>query len=1123
MLQVSECPAGGQWDKDSGTCVNSITSCETEMNWFRQNEVDLDECIGLVGNKCQIGFIERERAKKYCENDAMCIGIKQMPCNRVTENMKCMGIYWRPFKKVISKVVDFDVYLVQRQGPEINEDENVDVVHKYNYATSRQMFYTSCADEFYDQTGLCSLTFDKLHSALSHCDQLRNCEGVAEQKGAYTAVSGVSDEINGFRANSKIGQVIAKLNKFIAKVLDFRTRNTMLVEPWTDDFPGQLVDCTHKEAGQCSPVFENKFEAQYYCESVGESCVGVSEADGEFKTMSDIVPNSTGSTKSSIKAPWCSPTLPPLSIEMPSILRKGSHVLVMWPVVNLKDLFVLMGKSTDEYLANTWSQLPMRQSEHDRYALTIDIKADTIIIDDHFTVFNIKNLSVTARKLIIKKKNILTFRQVDVTPDWFPDMMAPLPDIDNHGINGQHGASGFDATNISFELGCINGREDDLEIETFSGKGSNGQNGSSGKDGLNGRKEADSEKMIPRYNYCSLKDSCTKCCYGKGTGWKIPGKACTYGGSSGGDGGNGGTSGRPGSPGSIRLSFAKGLQQKLRSNIGGTGVPGKPGNIGKAGKDGEGGCGERVERCADEGKTHHTKCWSEQMCSGEYNGACELYHPKFTNRCIQYKQLPYKGADCTPNKDGEQGLEGELLKQNGEAELVIHSSASFIINADSMHQDFMLKYAVMLMNNQTVNEAQEILYFLTKFKSPTSLSATKLLSMMGKNGELKTDTKRVPVLSFDVLHERLNRQITRGKRLETLMNKLGELFDFTYMFYELMDTVLEIVEDELNQIEHEKHETADLVAHSYESLQHMELAIAMTHEDIYDDIDLLVSRINLQINSLERAADRQKRCASFSAVMSCVPLIGGGIKGAAAKSAEAWLWSEVSSKLSELECENLSVLDFLNEFVFKFAQLGEDITKLRTPEDFKNFETNALREFFSGDLRNMLKSEDFFVDFSCVLGLVEVNNDPPDFGLLPSLDSFFPMAQMTKTLDALIDAGKAIKECSKSDDKAKCYVKNCSKIIKAVNLVFDTGLDCKFLTFEQLEEWVKTVDEYAQMLLQLVNGIYTSLEELLQILKYVADLVSEIDYMHTIIKELMASDIFDGMVIETFYDLFSGM
>ena len=98
-----------------------------------------------------------------------------------------------------------------------------------------------------------------------------------------------------------------------------------------------------------------------------------------------------------------------------------------------------------------------------------------------------------------------------------------------------------------------------------------------------------------------------------------------------------------------------------------------------------------------------------------------------------------------------------------------------------MHQDFMLKYAVMLMNNQTVNEAQEILHFLTKFKSATGLTAKKLLSMMGKNGELNTDTKRIPVLSFNVLHERLNRQIRRGQRVDPISQceEISQIFDFS--------------------------------------------------------------------------------------------------------------------------------------------------------------------------------------------------------------------------------------------------------------------------------------------------------------------------------------------------------
>ena len=192
---------------------------------------------------------------------------------------------------------------------------------------------------------------------------------------------------------------------------------------------------------------------------------------------------------------------------------------------------------------------------------------------------------------------------------------------------------------------------------------------------------------------------------------------------------------------------------------------------------------------------------------------------------------------------------------------------------------------------------------------------------MNKNGEIDVDRKPIATQSFTKIQKRLDRRVRRGKRVEQALNTLGELFEFTTMFYQMMDIILEVVEEELYDIQQEIYEANNDVAESYESLQRKQRALEMTHYDLNYDLDLLVHYINLQINSLERAADRQKRCSVVGSVMSFIPGVGGGVRGAAAKGAEAALYSTISSKLDELECENLSILDFLTEFVYKFAGL----------------------------------------------------------------------------------------------------------------------------------------------------------------------------------------------------------
>ena len=1012
---------------------------------------------------------------------------------------------------MIPRQVEETVYLVQRSlksnSGNDHSDQEQQKDHKYKYSESKSMQYKGCSDGFYNQDGTCSIIYNTIEDALLNCDFDRLCQGVAEQGGKFVTVSEVFEDgvaVDYVKANvnnTKNGNVVSKLNRIIEKLLDDRTQNAMLVEPWTSDFDGDLISC-HEDGESCA-IFDSQFEAQFYCEDLGDGCVGVSEENGKFIPMQEVSQTSISSKSSIIKAPWCSETVPPMSIDLPSINRKANHVMILWPVVNLKQLFVLMGKSSDDVLANTWNNKPLKKTEYDRYALDITIKADTVIIDDHFTVFNVRKLDVIARKLIITKKLdrniVLTFRQVDALPVWWPIMTAPLPDKDPHGIDGLNGADGYTGTDITFDLGCINGEEKSLEIEVFGGKGSVGQNGSDGKNGEDGRVEKDQYNMKPRYVYCDLTESCKSCCYGKGTGWKIKGKDCSLPGSSGGNAGNGGNSGRPGEPGSIQFTFGKGFNQNAVSIPGPVSEPGSAAIPGKGGQDGKGGCGEQVSSCWGTDIFTHTRCESESVCHGDL-----------------------MGADCEPNHDGELGVNGERTVTTTKAVINSTSSAKHLISANSVHQDFLLKYAVMLMNQDTIDESQEVLHFITRFNSATSRTAKSLLSIMSKDGQIDVDRKPVSRLTFPKLQSRLNRRINRGKRLENALNKLGELFDFTFMFYEMVDIMLEIVEEELYDIQEDLYEANNDVARSYESLQIMQHGLEMTHLDLYDDLDLLVNFINLQINALQKAADRQKRCSVVGSVMSFIPGVGKGVRGAAAKGAEAAMYAEISSKLGELECENLTILDFLTEFVYKFALLGEDVIRLRTPEDFKTFEASALKEFFSGDLLEILSSEDFYVDTSCLLGLVEVPNNPPNFGLMPSLDNMFPSAKYGKAIDAITGMSQALATCSKADDKGKCYVNNCSKIIKGINYLVDTGLDCKLLSMDQLDEWIKTIDDYKNKLTNILGGVQNAFEELKHILGQVQGLVDEIVYFIGTLENLLNLDIFSNENFSNIGELFLG-
>ena len=126
----------------------------------------------------------------------------------------------------------------------------------------------------------------------------------------------------------------------------------------------------------------------------------------------------------------------------------------------------------------------------------------------------------------------------------------------------------------------------------------------------------------------------------------------------------------------------------------------------------------------------------------------------------------------------------------------------------------------------------------------------------------------------------------------------------------------------------------------------------ITTADLHNKIDLLVVRINQQITSIQRAEEQQAMMSGLGAIagvfMPWTWFSGSTMKSAA----EAAVHGQIASKLSDVECEDLPLLNFLTEFAAKYSVLGMEVALLRTIDDFKNFDRKTLKEFFqSGELR----------------------------------------------------------------------------------------------------------------------------------------------------------------------------
>lgn len=126
----------------------------------------------------------------------------------------------------------------------------------------------------------------------------------------------------------------------------------------------------------------------------------------------------------------------------------------------------------------------------------------------------------------------------------------------------------------------------------------------------------------------------------------------------------------------------------------------------------------------------------------------------------------------------------------------------------------------------------------------------------------------------------------------------------------------------------------------------------MTTADMYYKIDLLVFRINQQIQSLEIAERRQSIASGLGAIAGLFMPFTWFTGNIMKNTIGSVVHGSISAALSDAECEDLPLMNFLTEFAARFGVLGMEVSLLRTIDDFKNFERKSLQEYFqSSDLR----------------------------------------------------------------------------------------------------------------------------------------------------------------------------
>ena len=565
-LTIEQCPPNFMWNSTTSACDIMSDHCSPRKSWSLQFGLDLDECIGRIKDQCSIGFYNLNRAQKYCEITDGCAGVKQDKCKpSIGIDIECIGSPWRPYRTIIDGKSTDQIYVVQKIGIGNSNDENEskEFKLKFDWGEPQSRIYSGCADGYVKMDFSCKTVFDSVNAAMSYCELLEDsCDGVAIQDDKYTAISDIEPASALFLSRSeKFGSVFTKLNRLFERLLDERTKNTMLVEFWESPISGSLDMCSTDTDSieNCTPQFDNLFEAQFHCESLGDNCAGVTEEDGAFTTRKNTEIISKPLAKSWLKAAWCSDHTPPLAIKLPTIFNVGNVIEIIWPVVNFDDVVKMMKSSPNKNLHVVGHKYQWKYEDFNRYAIDMRINADTIIFDKKTNLMNIKNLVIKSRKVLIQNQATLTFDQSSaISSDWF-NSTAPPPGSSSasfNGNHGQHGVQGFHATEVRIEAGCIHGAKDQLRINLKSGNGQKGQHGSAGKNGTDGERIPDSAKLVPRYNSCSNFCSCSgSLCWHRDHGDRHEyGEDCTpekevYQGTNGGDGGNGGNGGKPGNPG----------------------------------------------------------------------------------------------------------------------------------------------------------------------------------------------------------------------------------------------------------------------------------------------------------------------------------------------------------------------------------------------------------------------------------------------------------------------------------------------------------------------------------------------------------------------------------------------
>ena len=218
------------------------------------------------------------------------------------------------------------------------------------------------------------------------------------------------------------------------------------------------------------------------------------------------------------------------------------------------------------------------------------------------------------------------------------------------------------------------------------------------------------------------------------------------------------------------MIMSRGQVQEISHKIGSYGRPGNYGTGKPGGKQGLGGCGESAD-CSTVGNGHGlwTSCNSYVRCDDSY-----------------------RGSHCQPNIDGKDGVNGvnPIFSADYDKTSITIDSAHKV-DASPIFLDYLLKYAIILANEETINESQEILVFLTRYQGGIGRSASQLLDRMGKNGDFDSYTKPIPKSQYSELTKKTGRLIQRGRRIENALNKMGELFEFKAFVYEVLDLILE--------------------------------------------------------------------------------------------------------------------------------------------------------------------------------------------------------------------------------------------------------------------------------------------------------------------------------------------